>query len=149
MSERTTRSEDRDNPDTGPGRVTVEVPASYVEAPRRVPYARFQRPVARLLPRTEGNPGATLMFHKVLVNLLDNPKAVRCFTDGDRLAVVPSTRDHPNSYPFSGNHISVTWLRIELESGMPEFGVYEAERDGDVWVLDFGSGPLIPDEELR
>ena len=79
---------------------------------------------------------------KVAFDTLGEPDALRFFIRGDRVALLPAGEDHPHSYPISDGNVSITWLKYELESGLPAEGRYELERDGDLWTVDFGAGPL-------
>jgi ribosomal protein L37AE/L43A len=96
--------------------------------------------------------------------VMGEPAAVRCFIDGDRVAIVPADSENPNAYPVSRDHsnkIAGGWLQHELERDTQPEGRFPLERDGDLWVVDFApegdddgepitdGGQLTPDDTLR
>lgn len=78
----------------------------------------------------------------VAYDTLGEPDALRFFVQEDRVALLPAPEDHPHSYPLADRNVSVTWLKYELESGLPAEGRYELERDDSLWTVDFGAGPM-------
>lgn len=125
-------------PDQG---VSVTVPPSYTEHPKVAPYAKWQKPVVGVhSPHQRGS--KTMRIYIVARDALGGPEAVRFFVDGDRVAILPASDDHPHSYPLWEGDVAITWMKYELESGLPQNGVYELERDGDLWIVDFDKEPI-------
>ena len=95
-----------------------------------------------------------LNFLEMACELLGEPNALRCFTQGNRVAFIPADPDHPHSYKLtrqnrrSGATMSAGWLKYELEMGeTPQKGRYKLERDGDLWIVDFDNGPVDGDPQ--
>ena len=73
--------------------------------------------------------------------VMGEPGDVRCFIEGNRVALIPADPGHPNAYTVYDTSGSATiaagWLTHELERDTQPEGRYPLERDGDLWVVDF------------
>jgi hypothetical protein len=124
---------------------TVEVPATYTErVPEGALYAKVDVPAVTLKKDDK------LEILKQAYTAFGEPEAIRCFIDGNQVAFLPASADHPHSYKVFGvdnrAKIAAGWLKHELEIGkQPTPGCYELDREEDLWVVDFSQGPIERD----
>jgi ribosomal protein L37AE/L43A len=110
---------------------TVEIPDEFRE---RTPGGKFGTPTQPMVSAD----GSHIRILSAAYEALDEPAAVRCFIDGDRVALLPADPEHPNAYPmYNGYKIAGTWLQRELDRDTQPEGRFPLERDGDFWVVDF------------
>jgi ribosomal protein L37AE/L43A len=136
---------------------TVEIPDGYHE---RTPVGGYSpdRPMITVI-------GNRIFILVAAFEALGEPAAVRCFIDGNRVAIVPTDPEHLNAYSVHGtdsrSEFSGAWLKDELERDTQPEGRFPLERDGELWVVDFApeggdhsepitdGGQLTPDDTLR
>jgi hypothetical protein len=110
---------------------TVEIPDGFRE---RTPGGRFGTPTRPMVSVDAYNIRLLVAAYEAM----GEPEAVRCFVNGDRVALIPADTEHPNAYPVYNRHkIAGTWLQQELDRDTQPEGRFPLERDGDLWVVDF------------
>jgi ribosomal protein L37AE/L43A len=112
---------------------TVEIPDEFRE---RTPVGGYSpdRPMITVT-------GNRIFILIVAFEAMGEPEAVRCFIDGNRVAIVPADPGRANAYSVHGtdarSEFSGAWLKDELERDTQPEGRFPLERDGDLWVVDF------------
>jgi len=112
---------------------TVEIPDEFRE---RTPVGGYSpdRPMITVT-------GNRIFILIVAFEAMGEPEAVRCFIDGNRVAIVPADPGRANAYSVHGtdarSEFSGAWLKDELERDTQPEGQFPLERDGDLWVVDF------------
>jgi len=113
---------------------TIEIPDGFRE---RTPGGKFGRPTQPMVSVDEGH----IRILSAAYEAMGEPEAVRCFVNGDRVALIPADSEHPNAYSVYDTDCSATiaagWLQNELDRDTQPEGRFPLERAGDLWVVDF------------
>ena len=82
--------------------------------------------------------GTNMYLLSDLMAELGQPQAVKFMFNEQKLAILPASKDDPNSYPLTGNNqVSVPWLGRELNLPDVPQGSFEAKREHGMVVVDF------------